>query len=413
MSGRQSVDLGIDPFLAAKLRAIVSVFESGGPTPRYDMLSARADDTGGLSYGVHQASLTSGNLHKLVERYVETPGAQFADQLAPYLSALEAKDRALDADEDLKGWLKRAAADPVMQETQDAFFDSQYMKPAVEAVQAMGLQTPMAFAVAYDSFIHGSWGKIRDRVNAAIGAPPDVAEARWLRAYVDMREDWLKSLSSLARRTAYRPQSFRHLMDQGFWDLKLPFPVRDTLVESRDIPSSARDADASRIFQPIGPRMSGAPAQGDREIQELLRAAGYDVVVDGQYGPNTAAVVKLFQLDRGLPDTGVVDGPTYEALTAGWASPPSTPARAATPSQLGSFEPMPPAPKQSSAPLTTAGAGAAGVGAVAVGADMLRRSDDGSAWSFLSSLKGHEHELLIVVLVLVALLLLFIRSRRI
>ncbi|MFQ5562817.1 MAG: chitosanase [Parvularculaceae bacterium] len=412
MNGRQSLDFGIDSFLAAKLRAIVSVFESGGPTPSYDMLAARADDAGGLSYGVHQASLTSGNLHKLIEQYVETPGAQFADQLAPYLGALEARDRALDRDKELHGLLKQAAGDPVMQETQDAFFDSQYMAPAVDAVLSMGFRTPMAFAVAYDSFIHGSWGKIRNRVNASAGAPSEVGEARWLRAYVDAREDWLKSLSSLANRTAYRPQSFRRLMDEGFWDLPLPFPVRDTIVESRHIPPSAREGYASRTFEPIGPRTSGGPAPADRKIQELLRAAGYEVAVDGQYGPKTAGAVKVFQLDRGLPDTGVVDGPTYEALTAAQDLAPSARAPAG-PDSAGEFEPMPPAPRHSNAPVSTIGAGIAGAGAVAVGADALTKSDDSSAGSFFSVLEGREQELLIAVLVLLALILLVIRSRRI
>jgi peptidoglycan hydrolase-like protein with peptidoglycan-binding domain len=64
---------------------------------------------------------------------------------------------------------------------------------------------------------------------------------------------------------------------------------------------------------------SGALAPGDQgvevlELQEALSSAGYPVVVDGEFGPQTAAALRAFQAASGLTVSGVVDEPTAEAL---------------------------------------------------------------------------------------------------
>ncbi|MEM8936845.1 MAG: peptidoglycan-binding protein [Pseudomonadota bacterium] len=418
MSGRLDVDLGVDGLTAAKLRAIVSVFESGTPTSRYDTVAARASDTGGLSYGAHQASLTSGNLHKLIETYVNSPGAEYADEFKPYLPALEARDRALDTNEELKSLLRMAARDPVMQEVQDVYFDTKFMKPAVNAVRAMGFEQPLSFAVAYDSWIQGSWGRIRNRVNDALQRDPQVAgEVLWMRTYVDLRESWLAGLNSLANRTTYRPQSLRRLMEDGRWSLELPFPVRDVTVTSQHIPAWSYPADMANTFEDVEPRDANAtPVASDREIQELLRDAGYDIVVDGIYGPQTMAIVKEFQRDNGLPDTGVVDGPTYEALTSVGDAPAMDPAvlRAERASAAqGELEPMPEVRSSSSAPVSTTGAATGAAGAAAVGAEVLADDQNGPVSAILDNFNGYEMEILLALLLVVVVLFLFVRSRRI
>lgn len=49
-------------------------------------------------------------------------------------------------------------------------------------------------------------------------------------------------------------------------------------------------------------------------VQYLLRARGYDVVVDGTIGPMTAAAIEAFQGDNGLTVDGIVGGETWPAL---------------------------------------------------------------------------------------------------
>ena len=50
------------------------------------------------------------------------------------------------------------------------------------------------------------------------------------------------------------------------------------------------------------------------QLQERLRALGYDVPADGRYGARSVAAVVAFQRERGLRADGVVDYATAEAL---------------------------------------------------------------------------------------------------
>ncbi|MCX4793539.1 peptidoglycan-binding protein [Streptomyces sp. NBC_01242] len=51
-----------------------------------------------------------------------------------------------------------------------------------------------------------------------------------------------------------------------------------------------------------------------RTVQYLLRANGFDVKVDADYGPATAEAVKKFQASRKLPGPGIGDEDTWRAL---------------------------------------------------------------------------------------------------
>jgi peptidoglycan hydrolase-like protein with peptidoglycan-binding domain len=51
-----------------------------------------------------------------------------------------------------------------------------------------------------------------------------------------------------------------------------------------------------------------------RAVQVQLNAVGYPVVVDGSYGPQTAAAVSEFQNAFGLYVDGIVGPETYAAL---------------------------------------------------------------------------------------------------
>lgn len=51
-----------------------------------------------------------------------------------------------------------------------------------------------------------------------------------------------------------------------------------------------------------------------RKIQSLLIACGYSITVDGDFGTATKNAIIYLQKAKGLPETGTVDGRTYEAL---------------------------------------------------------------------------------------------------
>jgi hypothetical protein len=58
----------------------------------------------------------------------------------------------------------------------------------------------------------------------------------------------------------------------------------------------------------------GAEGPEVRTLQQRLQAAGYDVAVDGDFGPNTEAAVKQLQRDRNLVEDGIVGPKTMAAL---------------------------------------------------------------------------------------------------
>ncbi len=71
----------------------------------------------------------------------------------------------------------------------------------------------------------------------------------------------------------------------------------------------------------------GTPDTGSTTtLQTRLAQLGYDVTVDGSFGPGTTEAVKKFQTDNNLPSNGIVDQATWNALTAN----PTTSTTAAT-----------------------------------------------------------------------------------
>ena len=59
---------------------------------------------------------------------------------------------------------------------------------------------------------------------------------------------------------------------------------------------------------------SGSDGHPIKTLQHLLRERGHDLVVDGVFGPQTAAAVKAFQASEGLAVDGVVGPVTWAAL---------------------------------------------------------------------------------------------------
>lgn len=285
--------------------AIINIFETGRVSGSYDAVAVLKGDSGHLSYGRSQVTLGSGNLHRLFAAYAETPGAAFKADVMPWLSRMESRDTSLDLDPGFRLILKRAASDPVMRAVQDRFFDEGFWEPAVRAAHGQGFQEPLSVTVIYDSFVHGSFALVSDRVAKAVGDAAHSGEREWLGAYVAARRAWLDGHSNrILRNCVYRMDAFQALMSARNWALDLPLAIRGIRIDEISLASG-------RILKLEWPFLRGDDV---RDMQADLARRGYGLIVDGVFGPATDRQLRAFQAEKGLTVDGIAGVSTLAAL---------------------------------------------------------------------------------------------------
>ena len=301
---------------AKTAQAIVNVFETGRVQGDYGQVTVLKGDTGHLTYGRAQTTLSSGNLALLIRGYCQAEG-QLADALLPFLPAFDRCDVSLDQNTAVKDLLRQAGSDPIMQQVQDAFFDRVYWTPAMLSAEALELTRPLSAAVVYDSHIHGSFGRIRDRVVGELGKPADAGEREWVTRYVATRRDWLATHNNtLLHATVYRMDTFKKLIAQGKWSLELPLVAHGVTITQAALgatdtaPAMASAQDPSeRLLRLTTPLMKG------NDVKRVQRALGFvGDAVDGSFGPDTDLAVRQFQAGRGMAIDGKVGPATRAAL---------------------------------------------------------------------------------------------------
>lgn len=305
----------LTPLQKQAAKAIVNAFETGTLQGDYGNVTFLPTDPGGLTYGRSQTTLNSGNLALLIHAYVKAPGASYANELRPYLGRFDAQDQGLNRDSTLRRILQDAGSDPVMQTTQDEFFNRVYWEPTITSANYIGIKTALGMAVVYDGRIHGSWHMIRDRTIQNHGKLSAIGEQKWVAHYVATRRNWLANHSiELLRRTVYRMDTFNQLIADGNWDLKLPFFVRglraDEAAFSPTLSFSAEIA-PDRLLKLQNPYLRG---EDIRQVQLALNRAGFSIEADGVFGPGTAELVKQWQAQQGLTADGIVGAATRSAL---------------------------------------------------------------------------------------------------
>jgi len=289
-------------------QAIVNIFETGRVLGDYGAVAVIAGDTGHLSYGRSQATLSGGGLYTLLSDYCASAGAQMAEQFRPLLPRFEAKDLTLDTDDRTHALLREAGKDPAMRDAQDRFFGKGYWEPACAAAARLSLSTALSIAVVYDGHVHGSFALIRDRVNKAATIAAGMAEKSWIAAYVAARKAWLLGAKGKLPDTAYRMDEFTRLIAEQKWELPLPIVVRGVSIDERSLDPAIPAVRTLRLAQPL--------MRGDdvRVLQAALNRAGFANAPDGVFGPATDALLKRFQSSRGLMADGVAGPRTRSAL---------------------------------------------------------------------------------------------------
>lgn len=395
-------DWGLSELQIATIDGIVGVFEGGRPF-RYETVARVKSDPGGLSFGKHQVSHTSGNLHMLMSTYCSAAKAdsELASRVRARLAAMkvpapqsdrekekkrlesiESKRLELLADDPLKELLIATAGDRAMADAQDKYFFENFMTPALKAWQAAGFRHALSAAVAYDSQIQSGVAFRKDqRLKADEVAGPASAEneKEWIAAYVAARRQWLsESKSEAVRNSVYRMDAMKALIDAGAWDLALPLTVHGYELTAWDdfSPASFDDPYRRDGFAKFGTlsRTSKWTGRG-RFINRCLISLKYlparSASSIGKFDDVAVAALKEFQTKCGLPSSGTVDADTFDRLCAEAAVADARTGGAAT---ADGFKELPPEMKTKAPVGSTAAAGAAG--AAAAGAAALGGGDD-------------------------------------
>jgi chitosanase len=220
----------MEKIILDKVGRVLNVFETGKEEGDYANVTIFPDGkfpdgTRGkrqITFGAKQTTEQS-NLNKLIEMYIAANGL-FADEFKTYLPKIGVES--LVNDSIFIDLLKLTGSDPIMKDTQDAFFNEVYMIPARKWFDENGFTLPLSIAVIFDSFIHS--GKIRDDIRNMKGfteVPPAKGgnEKTWIEQYVIAREQWLlKRSDPILRLTVYRMKTFKAAIKADNWDLKKP-----------------------------------------------------------------------------------------------------------------------------------------------------------------------------------------------
>lgn len=298
-------------------QAVVNIFETGRVRGDYGQVTLLPGDTGHLTYGRAQTTLASGNLSRLIAAYCQREG-EFSADLKGYLGRLSTRDLSLDDDLQFRQILHDAGADSEMIEAQDIFFDEVYWEPTLRSAEYIGAESVLGASIIFDGRIHGSWHARRDQTNRDHGILAEIGETTWFERYVAVRKNWLATHpNALLQKTVYRMESYEELIRDGVWDMALPVTVRGIRIDEASLASGPLPVrvSAAEVETPLL-RLTEPYTRGPdvERLQQDLARSGLEISVDGVFGRDTDAVIRVFQDRNGLSPDGIVGPATWAAL---------------------------------------------------------------------------------------------------
>ena len=222
--------------------AITSAFEGGQPG------TIQTVDDGIISYGSHQATLRSGQLENVIDRFVSVSTSETASTLASFANRIRIKDESLAADLLFLELLRAAASEPEMKTVQDEVFAANYYVPAMAKAESIGLATPLATAIFYDTAVQGGLNRIISRTENLL-ADQKVDEATYLRTFLLERRAYLNEVaetkflagkltqaSMLSNSAQHRVGALLELLASGNLQIALPITVLGHQIRPLDLP---------------------------------------------------------------------------------------------------------------------------------------------------------------------------------
>lgn len=303
---------------------ITGVFEA----PSYS--TVQTQDSGIISYGLHQATLASGTLSIILNRYCDSSDSETAGELRNFLERAAAKDATLKTDGRFLDLLRAAGNEQKMKDAQDSIFVERYWNPAAERAIAENLKSPLGFAVFYDTNVQGGLDSCVQRTRAKLENNPAATERQYIKTFLESRRERLleiyerdkDSADPVKRRNAEwlrnsartRVGSLISLVDANNLGLTGRFDINGTIVEGL----ADDDGNVVTVLQ------EGDNNEAVGVLQDRLVGLGYMTTADiganrGRFGPKTSAAVKAFQADLGLAENGIFAAVEQEALNAVFA----------------------------------------------------------------------------------------------
>jgi len=214
-TGRISSTSPIETPLAAKIKAISNVFETGAPQTLYGYVENLGDGRGYTvtSYGFC-TSTTEVSL--VIEQYSASVPTTPLKQFLPYMPPL------LDDDdmERLQGfpsaWRKESHSSAPLAAACDAQADSLFLIPALKAAEAAKVQSPIGKSIFYDTWLQHGDGNDPDSFQAIYlstlnrtGGRDQCSEKVFLRTFLNIRKLVLREPANSATNSLWRQSTPR------------------------------------------------------------------------------------------------------------------------------------------------------------------------------------------------------------
>jgi hypothetical protein len=196
-------------------------------------------DSGIVSYGRFQYTLSSGNLFALLNRYIGASGSPIAAQLRDrFLQDVMERDPILRDNTDFKMLLIQAATDPVMQKAQDEQAVLNHWNPTLDMMcRPRGIKTPLGLALIFDMAInHGKTGTEKNYLSV-VEETLGVSNKSRLGDNGVREEDFIRRVAEARRDFMYRFANKHNLPG-----LKLRGDFWINLIGANDWPLMGNDA---------------------------------------------------------------------------------------------------------------------------------------------------------------------------